>query len=157
MQAQKFELSPSVRSNPHCILGKKVSPITFTQILPKVLSAACIFCSYTIMTYLKRLGGTKSFNTKQCPSGLSPRSIPQVSHFLPKMSPPFMFLCCTHQVCTFSLLPWTFLGNPGDRGETYPTAKNLFIFLTREKSPLIDLHLPISKVLFLPHQISIFM
>ena len=42
---------------------------------------------------------TKSLNTKQCPTGLSPRIICQVSPFLPKMSQN----CCTHQVWTVPL------------------------------------------------------
>ena len=65
------------------ILGKKVSLIAFRQILPDILPAACIF-SYAIMTYLKDLDGSKSLNAKQCPAGLSPRIITQVSPFLPK-------------------------------------------------------------------------
>ena len=56
-----------------------------------------VACSYTIMIYLKKLDGTKSLNTEQCPTGLSPKIIPQVSPFLPKMSPLLMLLCCTHQ------------------------------------------------------------
>ena len=59
---------------------KKVSLIDFKQILPKILPAAYIF-SYTIMTNLKKLIGTKSLNTKQSPAGLSPRIIP---HYPPK-------------------------------------------------------------------------
>ena len=45
------------------ILGKKVLVIAFRQILSKILPEACIF-SNTIMTYLKKLVGTKSLNTK---------------------------------------------------------------------------------------------
>ena len=40
----------------------------------------CIF-SCTIMIYLKKLDGTKSLNTNQCPAGLSLRNI---SHYHPK-------------------------------------------------------------------------
>ena len=68
---------------PDHILGKKVSLIDFRQILPEILPVMCIF-SYTIMTYLKNLEGTKSLNTKQFPAGLSPRIMHQVSPFLPK-------------------------------------------------------------------------
>ena len=52
--------------------------------------------------------------------------------------------------------PWTFIRNPGDGEESYTTAKNLLISSTK-KPFLIDLHLPLSKVSFLPHQIAIFM
>ena len=67
MQAQKFELSPSVDDIPtknlsspvspmitDHILEKKTSLIAFRQILPKILSVAFTF-SYTIMTTLKNL------------------------------------------------------------------------------------------------------
>ena len=58
-----------------------------TQILPKMLPVMHIF-SFAIMTYLKKLTGTKSLNREQCPAGLSPRIIPSlpVSLFLPKYS-----------------------------------------------------------------------
>ena len=80
---------------------------------------ACIFITYTIITYLKKLDGTKSLNTKQCPVGLSPTIIPQVSPFLPKVSPPLMLLCCTHWVWTGPPSPepsWETLG----KGKTLP-------------------------------------
>ena len=117
MQAQKFELSPSVgyhtnqdlespRPSPDHIphIRKKISLIAFRQILPNILPTACIF-SYTIMTCLKKLSGTKSFNTKQCHAGLFPRIMPQVSFFLPKISSPLMLLCCINQVWTLSPSP----------------------------------------------------
>ena len=66
------------------ILEKKVSLMAFRQILPNILSAVV---SYTIMTYLKKLNGTKSLNTKQCPVGLSSRIIPQESPFLRNIFP----------------------------------------------------------------------
>ena len=56
------------------ILEKMVSPIFFRQTLPGFLRAAYIF-SNTILTNLKKLISNKSFNTKQCPAGLSPRII----------------------------------------------------------------------------------
>ena len=72
----RFELSPSVGYNPRQkiefprpflikdhIFGKKVSLIAFRQILPKTFPVPCMF-SYTIMTYLKNLDGTKPLNTK---------------------------------------------------------------------------------------------
>ena len=95
---------------------------------------ACIFITYTIITYLKKLDGTKSLNTKQCPVGLSPTIIPQVSPFLPKVSPPLMLLCCTHRVWT-GPLPLNLHGKPLGRGNPYPTSKNVLIFPTR-KIPL---------------------
>ena len=58
---------------PH--IGKKMSLTPFRQTLGKLLPAASNI-SYTIMTYLKKLVGTKPINTEQCPAGLSPRIIP---------------------------------------------------------------------------------
>ena len=111
---------------------KKVSLIAFRQILPKMLLVARIF-SYTIFIYLKKLDGTKSLNTKQFSAGLSPRIIPQVSPFLPKISPPLMFLCYTHHVWTVPH-PWTFMRNPGDGGESYPTTKYFLVSPSRKTS-----------------------
>ena len=69
------------------MLGKKVSLIVFkTQILPKILPVMCIL-SFTIMTYLKKLIGIKSLNTKQCPAGILPRIILS-SPVSPKMIAP---------------------------------------------------------------------
>ena len=56
-------------------IRKKVSVIAFRQILSKILPKACIF-SNTIITYLKKFIGTKSFNTKHWTAGLSPRIYP---------------------------------------------------------------------------------
>ena len=67
---KKFNLSVP----PLITIGKKISLITFRQILPK--SFACdIYFQYTIMTNLKKVIGTKSLHTKQCPAGLSLRTI----------------------------------------------------------------------------------
>ena len=79
------------------ILRRKASVIAFRLISPKSFSVACIL-SYTITTYLKKLDGTNSFNTNQCPARSSPRIIPQVSLFLSKMLPLLMLLCCIHQM-----------------------------------------------------------
>ena len=69
-QPKKFNLSVP----PLITIGKKISLITFRQILPK--SFACgIYFQYTIMTNLKKVIGTKSLHTKQCPAGLSLRTI----------------------------------------------------------------------------------
>ena len=57
------------------ILGKKVSLIVFRYISSKILPLVHIF-SFTIMTYLKKLTGIKSLNTKQCLAGFSSRIIP---------------------------------------------------------------------------------
>ena len=85
------------------ILVKKVSLITFRQVLPNILLLARIF-SYTIMIYSRKLNGTKSLNTKECPAGLSPRIIPQVSPFLQqKMSPPLL-------ECVLPLVPLNLYG-----------------------------------------------
>ena len=52
-----------------------------------MLPVARIF-SFTIMTYLKKLTGIKSLDSKQCPAGFSRRIIPSppVSSLLPKDS-----------------------------------------------------------------------
>ena len=51
------------------ILGKKVPLIVFkTQILPNILPVMRTL-SFIIMTYLKKLTGIKSLNTKHCPAG----------------------------------------------------------------------------------------
>ena len=54
---------------------KKVCLIAFRPILPKILLAAYFF-SNANMTNLKKLIGNKFLNTKQCPTGFSPRIIP---------------------------------------------------------------------------------
>ena len=96
------------------ILRKK-SLIAFRQILVKILPAACIF-SYTIMTYLKKLHGTNSLNTKQCPVGLSTRIIPQVSPFLPKF--PLLCWCFVAPArCGLSPFPLNLYGKPWRWGE----------------------------------------
>ena len=108
---------------PH--IGKKGISNSFRQILLKILPPACIF-SHTIMTYLQRLVGTKFLNTKQCPAGLSPRIIP---HFLLKPS-------------------WETLR----MGENPTLQPKIYSFPLTKKSPLINLHLKLSKVSsFLPH------
>ena len=118
-------MSPDHR--PH--IGKEVCLIAFRQILSKSFPETCIF-SNTIMTYLKKLVGTKSLNTKQCPGRLSPRII---SHYPPKHL-------------------WETLG----MRENSTQHPNIYSFLPREKSPLINLLLPLSKVFFLPREIVIF-
>ena len=114
------------------------------------------FFSYTIMTYLKKLNGTKSLNKKQCTPGLSPRIIPGYLPFY--QNAPFfdMLLCCTHQV-------WNVSPSPKPSWKTIrigrnPTQKpNIYSFPPPEKSPSIDLHLPLSKVSSLPYKIGNFM
>ena len=69
------KLSPPVPWSKTSYWKQKVSLIVFRQILSKILLEAFIF-SNTIMIYLKKLVGTKSLNTKHCPTGLSPRIIP---------------------------------------------------------------------------------
>ena len=67
----------------------KKSLIPFTQIISTNYDVACVF-SFTIKIYLKKLVGTKSFNTKQCLVRWSPTIIPTISlTFFPKMSPSF--------------------------------------------------------------------
>ena len=65
------------------------SLIPFTQIISTNYYVACFF-SFTTKIYLKKLVGTKSFNTKQCLVKWSPTIITPVSlTFFPKMSPSF--------------------------------------------------------------------
>ena len=111
LQTKKRELSPSVGYYPHqkiefpCplitdhMLVKKVSLIAFRQIFSKILPDAYIF-SNTVKIYLKKFIGTKSINTKQYQAGLSPTIIPHYP------------------------LSQTFMGNPGDGEESYPTVKH---------------------------------
>ena len=61
------------------------------------------------MTYLKGFIGTKSLDIKQCPAGLSPRTVP---HYPPKQ---------------------TVMRKPGDGEEPHPTAKHLLTFATKTK------------------------
>ena len=88
---------------------------------------------------------TKSLNTKPCPVGLSPRIMCQASPLLPKMSQN----CCTHQVWRLPPSPeplWVTLGMRQN-----PTQlPKISSFPSSEKSPLIDLNLSMSKLLFLP-------
>ena len=128
------------------ILGKKVL-IAFRQILPIILPGACIF-SYTVMACVKKLDGTKSLNTKQCPAGLSPRIIPQVSP-LPKLSPPLMLLCCTYQIWTV-LLPQNLYGKPWGRGKILPNSQKC-THLPNQKNPLQQIYIFRYQVSFLPH------
>ena len=86
---------------PPLITDHILEKIAFWQILPKNLPVEYIF-SYTVMTKLNKLIGTKSLNIKQCPIIITP-------------------------------LPFeTFMGSPGDMGESQPAAKNLLIFSTRK-------------------------
>ena len=57
----------------HTTYCKNVSD-SFRKILSKIFPLAYIF-NHTIMANLKKLIGTKSFNTKQCPAGLSHRIV----------------------------------------------------------------------------------
>ena len=80
-----------------------------------------------------------------------PESYDRYLHFLPKMSQN----CYTHQVWTVppSLEPlWETLG----MGKNPTQQPKIYSFPPSEKSPLIDLNLSLSKVLFLPHQTAIF-
>ena len=98
---QKIE-SPCPLITDH-ILEKKVTLIAFRQILSKLLPEACIL-SNTMMTYLKKLVGTKSHNTKQCSARLSPRILP---HYPPKhlWETPWMRKISTQQPKIYSFPP----------------------------------------------------
>ena len=54
------------------ILEKKISQVALREILSKIMPGACIF-SNTIMTYMKRLVGTKFLTTKQCSADYLPQ------------------------------------------------------------------------------------
>ena len=116
---------------PDHISGKKVSLIDFRQILPEILPVMCIF-SYTIMTYLKNLEGTKSLNTKQFPAGLSPRIMHQVSPFLPKC--PLLWWCSVALTrCRLSpLLSLSLYGKIWGWGKILPNSQKFTHFPTRK-------------------------
>ena len=113
LQAQKFQLSPSVGYHRQQktespvptvitdhILKKKIFLIAFRKILP----STCIFI-YKIITYLKNL--FKSLNIKCWPAGLSPNILPYY--------PPIY-------------------GKPSRWGRIPPNGKKLLISLTRNIS-----------------------
>ena len=91
----------------------------------------CIF-SYTIMTYLKNLEGTKSLNTKQFPAGLSPRIMRQVSPFLPKC--PLLWWCSVAPTrCRLSpLLSLSLYGKIWGWGKILPNSQKFTHFPTRK-------------------------
>ena len=64
--------------------------------------------NHVLCEELKKLAGPNFVNTKQYPEGLSPRIIPHVFPFLPKVSPPSMLLCCPQQVRTVPHSPEPF-------------------------------------------------
>ena len=107
---QKFESSPF----PSCLTSslpwlqitfwKKVSLITFRQILPKSLSVVHIF-NFIITNYLKKFPGIKSLSTKQCSAELSPWFISYVSPFYKKRITSFHLPCCPYHVWTVLPLP----------------------------------------------------
>ena len=82
--------------------------------------------SNTNLTNLKELIGNKSFNTKQCPEGVSPR-----------------------------LISLDLYGESWGSGRI-PANSQMFTHFPTKKSSLINLHLPLSIVSFLCHQIAIF-
>ena len=120
-----------------------ISLITFRQVLKKILPAVCI--QLQLWLIWKSLIKTKSLNKKQCPAGLSPRIICQLSPFLTKMSKN----CFTQQVWTVSLSPepwWEVLGI-----EKNPTHQpKMYSFSQSQKSSLIDLNLSPLKFHFFP-------
>ena len=136
LQGKKCELSPLLNITTTKKLSqpvswsqikywkKKVSLIAFRQMLSKILPETCI-SSNTIMTYWEKLVGTKFFNTEQCPAGLSPRIIPH----------------CPHKHS------WETL----EMGKNPTQQPIITSFTPPEKSPLLNLLLPLSRMLFLPH------
>ena len=89
----------------------------------KILFEVSIFC-HAVTTYLKKLVGTKPLNIKQCPAGLSPRVIPR--HHLKHL--------------------WETM----EMGKNSTQQPKIYSFLPPEKSLLISLFLPLSKMSFLP-------
>ena len=114
------------------IFGKKVSLIAFRKILPKTFPVPCMF-SYTIMTYLKNLDGTKSLNTKQCSAGSSLKIILMYLHFYQNV--PFFDVVLLHPSgVDFPLFPYTFRENLGSGVKSYPTFKK-FTHFPHQKDP----------------------
>ena len=114
------------------IFGKKVSLIAFRQILPKTLPVPCMF-SYTIMTYLENLDGTKSLNTKKCSAGSSLKIILMYLHFYQNV--PFFDVVLLHPSgVDFPLFPYTFRENLGDGIKSYATVKK-FTHFPHQKNP----------------------
>ena len=111
---------------------------------------ACSMHSVTQLWLIwKSLIKPKSLTTKQW---LSPRKIISQNHIpgisllnknIKKLFHPPGVDCPS--------FPWTFMGNHGDGGKSYPTRKNVLIFPIR-KIPLKRLNLLLLKVSFLPHQ-----
>ena len=117
-------LCPSSDDRPH--IEKKISLIK--QIVTKIFACGMHFQLHNLNLFEKVW--TKSFNAKQSPAGLSSRIIPQVSPFLPKIP---LIRCCfvASTICGHSPFPWTFMRNPGDGRESYPTTKNFLISHSR--------------------------
>ena len=113
----------------HAHIGKKGISNSFYINFTKKFACAMHFqlCN---MTYFKKFAGTKSLNTKHCLAGLSLRII---SHYPPK-----------HLRETLGI--W----------ENLTQQAKIYSSPPPEKSPLINLHLLVSKVSFLSHQIAIF-
>ena len=110
------------------ILERKVSLITFRQILQKILPAACIF-SYTVIIYLENLVRIKPFNTKQFQQD-----------YLPELYP---------------IIPLNLYGKPWG-WKIIPPNSQKFTHFPPEKSVLINLHFPLSKVSLFPPSNSSF-
>ena len=115
---------------------KKVSLITFRQILPKTLLAVHIF-SFIIITFLKKFIEIKSLMIKQYLVELSPWIIPPASLILPKML--ILLLCCLLPLscidfpANFPNLP--FRGNPVNGEKIQPSSKNNAHFSHQKYSP----------------------
>ena len=91
---------------------KKVSPVVFRQILPKILPMVHIF-SFIITTYLKKFIGIKTLGAKQYPAELSLWSIPTIFPILPKMFHLLSFCLLSHHVWIALPFPKTYyLGKP---------------------------------------------
>ena len=108
----------------------------------------------------KKLHRTNLPNTKQFPAVLSPRSIPPVSLFWPKIFHPLMLFCCLHWVC--AVLPSTkHLSETLEMGEKTTKQPNVYSFLPPEKSSLLNLLPSLSKVCSTPsnnsfHKINLY-
>ena len=113
---------------------KKVSNSS-RQIFPQILSPGCVF-SYTIMTYLKKLDGSKSFNTvfnkiisQNCT--FNTVSIKIISQ---KFPPLLKLLYCTLQVWTVPL-PLGLYGKPWRWERILPNNQKLSHFPQQKNPP----------------------
>ena len=135
-------------------LRKKIYLIAFRQILPKMFVCHMHFQLQNHSLFEKLLG-TKSFNIRQCPAGLSTRIILLYSPSGQKCLLRLIALLPPPGV-DYPLSPKSLWESMGMRRESHPTAKNLLIFLTRKTRLNKFTASPIKNVIF-PYQLAILM